>query len=47
MKPLTKKDMYDEKGKPILPKITLKKYMARSKYQPHQGTKEKSKRIVL
>ena len=31
--PLTRKDMYNEKGDCILPKITPKKFLNRSKYK--------------
>jgi hypothetical protein len=44
MKPLTKADMYDKDGKCILPKITLKKYINRSKYSPRKDIPKESRR---
>ena len=38
MTTLTKSDMYDKDGKCTLPKITLKKYINRSKYSPRKDT---------
>lgn len=42
MKPLTKTDMYDKKGKCILPKGALPKKYCRSKYDP--ATEDKKHR---
>ena len=35
---MTKADMYDKDGKCILPKITPKKFINRSKYSPRKDT---------
>lgn len=44
-KSLTRENMYDKEGKSVLPKETLKKYIRKSKYSPHQSTKEKNRRL--
>jgi hypothetical protein len=43
--PLTKADMYDKDGNCLLPKVTPKKYISRSKYSSRKDT-PKSERII-